>query len=99
MIPSSTGILLGFVMGYIHSRWIIGISVFSISIISSSDFTSSRSSRIFLVSASRRLTVASNDFYDERKRGNKIIQVQSIAGIIMQSKKCFAEAKAKKGIM
>lgn len=97
MMPSSTDIsVMEFVMGWVHfhSLWITGISLFSIPMISSRHFTSSRSSRSFLVSASNRLTVASNDCkikgeQDERKKGEKIIPVLSPNQIIMQSKKCF----------
>src|SRR5690349_15411148 len=61
MTPSSTGILLEFVIGYVHSRCTIGFSRFSIAMISSRHFTSSSSSSKLRVSASKRDTVASKD--------------------------------------
>lgn len=71
MTPSSMGIFLQFVIGNIHSRWIIGwniVSLFSTSMISSRHFTSSRSSSSRFVSAIKRLTVASNDFWKLKKK-------------------------------
>lgn len=68
MTPSSTGILLEFVIGYVHSRCTIGFSLLSIARISSRYFTSSSSSSKLRVSASSRLTVASNDFREEEER-------------------------------
>lgn len=87
IIPSSTGILLEFVIGYIHSRCMIGISVFNISRTSSRHFTSSRSSSSLRVSASSRDTVASNDFNVKEKEKDRYKKIIRNNRIIMQSEK------------